>query len=116
MLEHHHKHSRHFPLPLAFVLFVHSPDAIPHSLFISRDLLQLWPVLFSLRHFTVPMIDFGLVVNVGVDSPLENVGKMCRRRQRLVEVPGEMDVAEGGGMSNVEKWNVSKRNRLRETE
>lgn len=93
---------------------VHLADAVAHGSFVGRDLLERGPARFVLRDFRVPVRDGLRVVDAGIDSAFEDVGKVRRLGQRLAEVPRQVDVPESGDVADVEEWNVAERDRLLE--
>lgn len=116
MLKSHHQHTGELGRPLALVFGVHLADAIANGRFVRRNLLERRPARFVLRDFRVPVRDGLGVVDTGIDSALEDVGKLCRFGQRLVEVPREVNIPESGYVPDVEERDVAERDRLLEVQ
>lgn len=114
MLESHHQHAGELGGPLALVFGVHLADAVTNGSFVGRYLLQRRPARLVLGDFRVPVRDGLGVVDAGINSALEDVGKVCRLGQRLVEVARQVDVPESGDVADVEERNVAERDRLPE--
>lgn len=81
----HHQNPRHPPRPLPLKALVHAPHPLTNFALVLVDLLELRPVIGGLRDLRVPVTDFGRLVDVRVDTALEDLGKVSGFGEGLVE-------------------------------
>lgn len=106
VLESHHQDSGKLSRPLALMLSVDISNSLADARFIGRDLFDRRPARFLLRDLRVPVGDRLGRVDARVDAALKDVGKVRRLREGLVEVARQVNVAEGGNVTDVEERDV----------
>lgn len=96
------------------MLLVNLSNPFSNPLFVLNDLFEFRPIFIRLRYFTMPVSNLGLILNVGIDSSFKDVCEVGGRSERLFKVAREVNVTESWCVTDVEQWNMSKRNRFGE--